>query len=468
METKKNVSRNRTTALLLTLVMLFATMPTIVLASGTYAGIAPAVGGVYDSLVTTTVAALRVHSTSADSAYIDLRAETINSLPAGFTPTQFSVNGSGGRWRNIPRAGLDASLSTWLNRASNISIRNTPATGDAIVINFPAIAARPRANTETLRLYYSVNGDWDNWELRVRNRRSQHNGVPWGSPDNVYKWVEGDATNGGRLPSNPNWQGVPAYGFPIRNPGESRPLMFFRLAASYTGGIYTPASRIFSVRPRNIQSSRLLNVINYANEQFRFPANTVYSTDGGLTWSQPLITREQRRMDASEYITSGTTIRFASMLPHGRIPRRAIAEFTTLPRAEFADWTVTPEIALVLCPQTHRFHSVQDNGRTLRSFQVYRTRGCCRCHEQELVFIWRNMTPLLPESTEYSPHLIRARHTARHTRVNGVLTWQGYAASLPMHLVVTRSSYLSHPSSPNSFREGIESAIIRPIPPSQP
>ena len=144
-----------------------------------------------------------------------------------------------------------------------------------------------------------------------------------------------------RFPINPNWQGIPIDGFPIRNPGESRPAVFFRLSASYDGGIYTPASRRFRIIPHNF-ANRNPQLLCYAAEKFRFVRNAIYSTDGGLTWSQPLTTRAQSRADVSEYITNGTTIRYFSVSRlNATLPRRILREFATLSRAEFADWTLT-------------------------------------------------------------------------------------------------------------------------------
>jgi hypothetical protein len=181
-----------------------------------------------------------VPSTShATTARINLTTEEI--FLDGITVAAFSVDG-GIRWRRgtLP---VGARFNRLFDReltlviAQELDSKRKPV---GIFVVFPTIAARPRANVERLAPWY----DAETWDLTKR-------GTP-NPAENIYEWAR--STNGRVANTGETWTRIVngRCGIRIENPGV-RTQYIFRTPATGDGSVarpYTPASRVFRVRPR--------------------------------------------------------------------------------------------------------------------------------------------------------------------------------------------------------------------------
>jgi len=370
-------------------------------------------------------------TTAGNSSSINLNNETINLvLPAGVTQiAEFSVDG-GRRWRRA--TALPAPVNgrnALFNRALELHVRTERGCDDFVIV-FPAINARPRANHERLRPWYTATS----WSL---NERPVRDNSPTNAPDATalnYQRVDGD--DRGRLPANPVWDFVPAgTSFDIPAVG-TRENHWFRAVATRptaTTGIgantrYTPAGAPFRIRPAAFR--RALNVrINYNLEELRMRAgqqflianvirdsdgnvtsyNPVFSINDGLWGTTTLDTRGRPApLDVTPFITEQQTIMLRAST-NGRRPGTAPQFITPLTR-------LAVPTTVAINPANGRINGVADN----RAFNV------------QVDGRWRAI-PRVTASTGTNPFVIRANPTARFARG----AWSGNAASLNGHLHVT-------------------------------
>jgi hypothetical protein len=439
---KQGCFRKRIFALALTLVMVLAIAPASIAIADD--GLAPSGYVPITAASVTTPPAIIINSTSNDGSTINLTAETIHlDLPDGVNEAQFSVDG-GRRWRNGRIPTTVAGRTGLFNAGMELHVRTVSGGGgDNILITFPRIAPRPRANHERLRPWFTA----DAWELRARPARANTVANPPAAATASYLIERGDAL--GRLPVNPVWRNPVAEDFAIPAQG-TRVTVFFRSAPSRVEAdgnvIYTPMGRQFRLRPR--PQMRALNMtINYATEIIRMRADQEYSVNGGVTWTPA---PADRNLDVSSYITGGTTI-LVRRASNGRRPANVAQSITPLPRGQLGAWYGTAGGAMFLT-ENHRISTQQGpaSERTalmLRRFQVY----------EASTSRWRNV----PTFNASGTHQIRLVHSATRGRdANNNRVMVGYAASLPMPLTITWSTTLDNPNRPGNTMAGILSAVI--------
>jgi hypothetical protein len=181
--------------------------------------------------------AVIVSSTSADTATINLTAETI-TLPDGFTVAAFSVDG-GKKWRRGALPAPDR-FPRMLNRGMTLHLadnfdQSAKAPGEgAQTVTFPEIGARPKRNADRLAPFY---GDIS-WGLAPRNSTA------WSAV--VTQNLEFAPSSNGRAPDDGQWFQMPQGGIPIVE-GSARPSFLVRTAPNAT----TAASVAWRVRPAN-------------------------------------------------------------------------------------------------------------------------------------------------------------------------------------------------------------------------
>jgi hypothetical protein len=184
--------------------------------------------------------AVIVSSTSADTATINLTAETI-TLPENFTVAGFSIDG-GGKWRKgalpapdrFPRM-LNRGMTLWITSA--VDDKNRPVYDEGVAaatIKFPEIGARPKRNADRLAPFY---GDIS-WGLAPRNS------TVWSAV--VTQNLEFAPSSNGRAPDDGQWFQMPQGGIPIVE-GSARPSFLVRTAPNAA----TAASVAWRVRPAN-------------------------------------------------------------------------------------------------------------------------------------------------------------------------------------------------------------------------
>jgi hypothetical protein len=176
-----------------------------------------------------------VHSTTPDTATINLTTETI-TLPTGYTVAAFSVDG-GTKWRRgaLPVA---TRFPRMLNKGMTLHItdnwnQSAKRPGDgAQTITFPAIGARPKRNAERLVPSY---GD-SHWVLAKRNTTAA-----------VFTGYEIAPSSNRKTPDNGTWFPMPEGGIPISS-GSVRQTFLVRAAPN---GSPTAGSVAWRVRPVN-------------------------------------------------------------------------------------------------------------------------------------------------------------------------------------------------------------------------
>jgi hypothetical protein len=209
-------------------------------------------GGGSDSAPTVTV-----NSTSADTATINLTAETI-TLPGGFTVAAYSIDG-GTKWRRGALPAPDR-FPRLLNKGMTLHLTNnfdqkakSPGEG-AQTITFPAIAARPKRNADRLAPFY---GDI-NWGLAPRNSTA------WSAV--VSQNLEYAPSANGKTPDNGQWFQMPQDGIPIAASGRATFLV--RTAPNGT----TAASVAWRVRPANFGKAPNYKIRQVKDGTERIPA----------------------------------------------------------------------------------------------------------------------------------------------------------------------------------------------------
>jgi len=357
------------------------------------------------------VGSVTVHATNNPNAYINLITETVHNIP--FTVAEFSING-GGRWRRgaLPTGNAFSNL---FNRGLTLWVRSE--VGGGTEIHFPAINARPRANAERLRPWYSA----DTWALRARPARDNTLESPPAAPTSAYMWVQGYTANG-RIPTDPQWQLMPTdHGFEILPPQERgvRIAFFFRSMPIAENGVYTPASRPFRIRPAALR--RPLNLrINYASETLRTRADHEFSTDGGLSWlpaPTDTVTGRAVPFNVSDFVTAETEI-LLRRVATGRRTATVPQVIAPQPRARLIplDGSGVPQQHLELPITNGRI-----DAQALRPYTaLIGAAGAER---------WR----AVPRATGNATFTVRLNPTARASR--GI--WSGYAASASgtLHIV---------------------------------
>jgi hypothetical protein len=277
------------------------------------------VNGGNEFIITAAVTA----GTVVNPPVINLASDTINLN--GFTVQAFSLDG-GTRWR---RGTLRADrFSRMLNKELTLHLTDKfdpkakqPAS-DANTVTFPKINARPRANTDKLRPFYSnermIAGNensprrWDRWVLAKGSD-------PAGT--SVYENLEFIRTTDRRLPQVPDWAPVEADGFEILPQSSSvRPTFFFTTAPVNANGVIIPRSAVFRISPANL-GRETNHRINYRRENMRMRPGEFWSTDDGQTWTE--VTAEETSLpNISEVITFGELL----MIRRGATGRRPRTE----------------------------------------------------------------------------------------------------------------------------------------------
>lgn len=188
---------------------------------------------------------------------INLTTETI-TLPSDFTVAAYSLDG-GTKWKKgkLPSDAakfsklLDKGMTLWLADKYNekaikedktvVAEKGVPDT--AKVIKFPEIGKRPKANIEKLAPFYSDNTP-TKWMLCKKGS------TEYTAPEGTYEWAE---TSNGKTATG-DWKSIPADGYDIKAPG-TKVTYLFRTAAIASSGAYTPASKIFKVKPVAFQKA---------------------------------------------------------------------------------------------------------------------------------------------------------------------------------------------------------------------
>jgi alpha-tubulin suppressor-like RCC1 family protein len=275
-----------------------------------------------------------VIASGREGTTLNLTEETIDL--GDFAVAGYSVNG-GARWvRGALPAGRQ--FNNLFNRplqlrlASALDDTGRPAQ-DAEIVTFPNINARPRANPERVRPYYSC----DDWSLVRRD----------GSGIFIFDYEFANSTDG-RTP-NGGWtrfsdDGVNGW-LEVR-PGRDRPVFLFRMRAAQRGDVYTPMSREFRIRAANRPRAPRVR-INYRKEEIRWRRGMIFAASHAPNeWHYALepaepgergesgIDPEDRRdiFGASGFITAGGTL-FIRREGTGRRPGSEIQELAIMPRA---------------------------------------------------------------------------------------------------------------------------------------
>lgn len=187
--------------------------------------------------------------------HINLTKETIK-LP--FDVAAYSTDG-GKKWK---KGGLpsdtakfsklfDKDLTLWVASEYNVkdvkedknvvAKKGVPST--AMVVKFPKIEKRPKANSEKLAPFYSDDNP-TKWVL------SKKGSTTYTDPTGTYEWAE---TSNGKTAEG-EWQAVPADGYAIAEPG-TKATYLFRSVATADEGKYTPGSKVFKVKPAAFQKT---------------------------------------------------------------------------------------------------------------------------------------------------------------------------------------------------------------------
>lgn len=376
-----------------------------------------------------------VRATNHPYAFINLTTETIH-VP--FRVGVLSVDG-GRRWRNrtLPTG---RALTNLFNRELTLSVRSWDERWGETRIDFPRINARPRANAERLRPWYSA----DTWTLRARPTGLDTPENPPAAPVAVYEWVQGNISNG-RIPASPEWELLPhGFAFDVTpTPARGvRNVHFFRTAPVANNGIYTPASRPFRIRP--VAFRRQLNLaVNYTSETIRTRIGQEYSIDGGVTWNPVPTEIADNRLraalfDVSIHITSGSAL-YIRTEATGRRTSSIPQPITFQPRAPLA---TTLPLELVV------------NGRIdANALRPYSVRITAANGTQS----WRALPRITASNAGQFD--IRVNSTVRRDR-NAPTGWSGFAASQTGTLTVIWG-VIGQDSRGNNVM-GVTSAIITP------
>jgi hypothetical protein len=178
---------------------------------------------------------ITVTSPTHSEAAINLTTETY-TLPSGFHTAGYSLDG-GKTWKKGPLP-TGTKFSNLLNKRTQIWLTDQlnskkKPVGDNI-IKFPIIEKRPKANAESLGLYYLA----DTWTLRTKKKSD----VPYLQ----YEYAPTDSKN---KPLD-EWEAFDFDdGMEIQDYKMPKTSYLFRTPAMTNGSSYTPASKAFKVTP---------------------------------------------------------------------------------------------------------------------------------------------------------------------------------------------------------------------------
>lgn len=267
---------------------------------------------------------------------IDLTNETITL--GTFNVAAYSING-GAKWIKGPLPSdpvkfsklFDKELTLWLADKYNekdikegkIVVAKKGVPTNATIIKFPTINARPKANAEKLAPTYQNTFNW--WLAKKIDTTGTE----------VFNGYEYAPTTDKKTPSSA-WSAVPSGSFSLIT-GKTKNTYLFRSKALSSGGVYTPASKIFKVTPANYGAAPKYK-IDYKKETIKLKKGDSYAIGNG---SYTLVTEVKGiELDVSAQLTAGTVIKVQKS-PTGKKPPTEVQMILPFTRGTLTSTTLT-------------------------------------------------------------------------------------------------------------------------------
>jgi hypothetical protein len=346
--------------------------------------------------------------------YINIETMKISNLPAGFTVTGFSLNGTSwvaGTVAQLEERLLINSAVTNIVLVDDFNTTTRRPAGGHNRITFNRIEARPGGNVHRLRLAYFD----DKWGFAASNTATEFSELM----DDLFIVL----ADNNRLPANPNWIKMSGFDNTIGNlpaKGEKRPSYFIYVPARRDGNRYFPSGRPWRVTPATLSREPRYRA-NYRRESIVLRPGD--SFNNGEPFSQRT-TVDLGKFGENEIELYGTTVTIARVAT-GRRPGSMTQELQIATRSSLSP----PEI------------TVDNRGRIttdLRNFE-FRSVGSDAN--------WGRL-PKVSAAAEFE---VRRRQTVKITKTD----MTGEAASLPCIIRIAWGEL-------ENGKNGITGAVISP------